>query len=301
MIGNSGNQILGCVLMDESEQSTGAVEMETTVPEHYAALTERMEKFGGDLLACHFGLWGPETTTDREGLLRANEALVRGCDLDPDRQVLDAGCGVGGTAITLAEAYGVHVTGLTNCESHVAVATQHAEERGVGHLVEFRHGDFMDLPFPDSSFDAVLNHESFCYAEDKPAYLRGVYRVLKPGGRWQALEGLLSGAPMSDAQHTLHATAQRGWRMPPLETWRGVLAALKEAGFSDLREEDLSREAARSTERIRQGWTLLTFINPNFGGLNRASQEFMEASVSYDLGLQQGVFTYHFVGGTKPA
>ena len=288
--------------MDRSKQpSADAVEMETTVSEHYAALTDRMEKFGGDLLACHFGLWGPETTNDREGLLRANQVLVRGCDLGPERQVLDAGCGVGGTAITLAETHGVNVTGLTNCESHVGVATQHAEQRGVGHLVEFRHGDFMDLPFPDASFDVVLNHESFCYAPDKLAYLRGVFRVLKPGGRWQALEGFLSGEPMSGEQHAHHATAQRGWRMPPLESWRDVLATLKEAGFGDLCEEDLSLEAAYSTGRIRQGWTLLNLVNPRFGGLNRASQEFMEASVSYDLGLQEGVFTYHFVGGSKPA
>lgn len=277
-----------------------ALEMETSVAEHYADLTERMERFGGDLLACHFGLWGPDTTTDREGLLRANHTLVQGCDLGPGKRVLDAGCGVGGTAIALAEAYGVHVTGVTICEPHIGVATQHAEEREVGHLVDFRYGDFMDLPFPDASFDLVLNHESFCYAEDKLAYLRGVCRVLKPGGRWQALEGLLSGAPMSEAQEANHATAQRGWRMPPLERWRDVLATLDEAGFEKIWEQDLSSEAAGSTGRIRQGWLLLTFLNPRSGGLNRASQEFMEASVSYDQGLQEGVFTYHFLSGTRP-
>jgi len=289
-------------IMDRMQTQAGSgVEMETSVSEHYAALTERMEKFGGDLLACHFGLWGPDTTTDQEGLLRANHTLVQGCDLGAGQRVLDAGCGVGGTAITLAETHGVHVTGLTICEPHVAVAAQHAEQRGVGHLVEFRHGDFMDLPFPDASFDAVLNHESFCYAEDKLAYLRGVYRVLKRGGRWQALEGLLSGAPMTEAQEAFHATARRGWRMPPLEPWRDVLATLAEAGFEGIWEQDLSAEAARSTGRIRNGWLLLTLMNPRAGGLNQASREFMEATVGYDQGLQAGVFTYRFLSGARPA
>ena len=50
-----------------------------------------MLNFGGDLLATHFGLWGPETTNDREALLRANHTLVEGCDLGPGRRVLDAG------------------------------------------------------------------------------------------------------------------------------------------------------------------------------------------------------------------
>ncbi|MCY3855511.1 MAG: methyltransferase domain-containing protein [Rhodospirillales bacterium] len=278
-----------------------AAEMETSVSDHYAALTKHMEKFGGDLLACHFGLWGPDTSTDREGLERANHTLVQGCNLGSGQHVLDAGCGVGGTAITLAEAYGVRVTGLTICEPHIAVASQHAEQRGVGHLVDFCYGDFMDLRFPDASFDAVLNHESFCYAPDKLTYLLGVYRVLKPGGRWQALEGLLSGMPMTEDQQTLHATAQRGWRMPPLEPWRDVLATLETAGFTEIRDQDLSAEVAQSTNRIRQGWTLLTFLNPRAGGVNRASREFMEASVSYDQGLQEGVFTYRLVAAARPA
>ncbi len=289
--------------MGGAEQQRGAGTSggpQTSVSDHYAALTERMEKFGGDLLACHFGLWGPDTRNDREGLIRANQALVQGCELGPGKHVLDAGCGVGGTAITLAETYGVNVTGLTICEPHVEVAAQHAKQRGVDHLVDFRYGDFMDLPFPDLSFDAVLNHESFCYAEDKLAYLKGVYRVLRPAGRWQALEGLLSGTPLSEVQKEMHAIAQRGWRMPPLEPWRDVLATLGEAGFERISAKDLSSEAARSTGRICQGWMLLTFLNPRSGGLNKASQEFMEATAGYDQGLQEGVFTYHFLSGARP-
>ncbi len=271
----------------------------TSVSDHYADLTERMENFGGDLLACHFGLWGPDTKTDREGLQRANQTLVQGCDLVPGKHVLDAGCGVGGTAITLAEVYGVHVTGLTICEPHIEVAAQHAKQRGVDHLVEFRYGDFMELPFPEASFDVVLNHESFCYAEDKLAYLRGVYRVLRPGGRWQALEGLLSGTTMTEMHEEMHATAQRGWRMPPLERWRDVLTILEKAGFVDIRNLDLSSEAARSTERIHKGWLLFSFLNPHASGMNQASLEFMEASISYDQGLQEGVFSYCLVSGAR--
>ena len=286
---------------EQHRHPAGEPAWETSVAEHYAALTDRMVNFGGDLLACHFGLWGPDTTNDREALLRANHTLVQGCDLGPGRRVLDAGCGVGGTAITLAEAYGVRVTGLTICEPHVAVATEHAAQRGVGHLVDFRYGDFMDLPFPEASFDAVLNHESFCYAPDKLAYLRGVRRVLKPGGRWQALEGLRTGTPMSEAQEEVHAVARRGWRMPPLEPWRDVVATLEEAGFEEIRERDLSSEVAPSTESLRNRWLLFTMLIDPAGRVSRASREFMEATLGYDQGLREGVFTYHFLSAARPA
>ncbi len=281
--------------------SSGGKEMERSVSDLYAALTELVVKKNPDTLSIHRGLWGPDTKTSREGLERANRILARGCRLDPERRVLDAGCGVGGTAIFLAEEYGVRVTGLTICEPHVAVATQYAEERGVGHLVEFRHGDFMDLPFADESFDVVLNHESFCYAEDKPAYLRGVYRVLKPGGRWQALDAeLLSGAPKSEEHQALVAAVERNWRLPPLPPWRDVLAMVEEAGFTEIEERDLSAEALPSTELIRKGYTLFLFLNPQFGEMNPAAQEFMDASVCYAQGLSQGLFTYRFISGTRP-
>ena len=276
-------------------------EGETAVSAHYAALTKPMVKYMGDLLACHFGLWGPDTTSEREAQLHANNTLAQGCDLGPGKRVLDAGCGVGGTAIGLAQKYGVHVTGLTNCEPHVAVARDLAGERGVGHLVEFRHGDFMDLPFPDASFDAVFNHESFCYAPDKLAYLQGVYRVLKQGGRWQALEGLLNGAPLSESQEAIYASMQYGFRMPPLVSWRDVLVDLKKAGFQEIRQQDLDSEVAPSTESTRKRWTLSLFLIPPPGEENRAYHEFMQAALDFDQGLREGVFTYRFVSGTRPA
>ncbi|MCY3750970.1 MAG: methyltransferase domain-containing protein [Gammaproteobacteria bacterium] len=254
----------------------------------------------GDLLACHFGLWGPDTTSDREALIRSNHTLVQGCGLDPGRRVLDAGCGVGGTAIMLAKHYGVHVTGLTNCEPHVEVAAKHAEQQGVGKLVEFLHGDFMELPFTDSCFDAVINHESFCYAPDKLAYLQGVYRVLKPGGRWQALEGLLSGVPMSESQQAIHLSMQWGFRMPPLASWREVSVDLEEAGFEEIHNQDLASEVAQSTDRTRNRWLLFLFLNLSPQMSNQAHHEFMQAAMDFDEGLQEGIFTYLFISGTKP-
>jgi len=285
---------------DGTSPSTAA---ERSVPDLYAALTEfalRREPESSSSLSIHQGLWGPDTKTGREGLERAVRTLVRGCRLGPGRHVLDAGCGVGGTAITLAETYGARVTGLTNCAPHVAAAAQEAQERGVGHLVEFVHGDFMDLPFPDASFDAVLNQESFCYAKDKPAYLRGVFRVLKPGGRWQGLEVLPGGAPVSDEHRSLLAVVRRSWRLPPFVAWRDLLATLEDAGFTAIENRDLTIEALRWREGLRQRLMLLLFLNPQIRETHPTLVEFMDGSVCFARGLSVGVFTYHFLSATRP-
>ena len=201
---------------------------------------------GSERLSIHRGLWGPDTKTDAEGLDRAKRTLVQGCDLGPGQHVLDAGCGVGGTAIFLAETHGVRVTGLTNCGPQVAVAKRFAQERGVAHLVEFKHGDFMEPPFPDATFDVVLNHESLCYAVDKLAYLQGVYRVLKPGGRWQSLDAELANrnGPLSERHEALLAVLEWNWRLPPYRSWRDVLAIVEQAGFTDIEEQDLTKRSA---------------------------------------------------------
>ena len=274
--------------------------MKTTVAEHYADLTESIETFGQDLLVIHFGLWGPETANHREALIRAHDTLIDGCEPGPGKHILDAGCGIGGNSIALAANHGARVTGITICEPHVEVARQHAKDRGVDHLVEFRHGDFMDLPFPDATFDAVLNHESFCYASDKPAYLRGVYRVLKPVGRWRAVEMLASGSRMSASQYELHAITQRGWRMPPLAPWRDVLQYLEELGYERIHSRDLDDEALESTKAVRDEYIFMTMMNRDYPGKNPSSEEFIQAAATYHEGLSEGAFAYRLLSGTKP-
>ena len=160
----------------------------------------------------------------------------------------------------------------------------------------------MDLPFPDAGFDAVLNHESFCYAVDKPAYLRGVYRVLKPGGRWQVLEAelLTENGPRSERHDALRAAVERNWRLPPMESWPDVRAMVEDAGFAGVEEQDLSAEALPSAERIRQAFLSVSFLNPQLRETNPALQEFMDASVAYAEGLSEGLFTYRFLSAMRP-
>lgn len=278
----------------------GGPERDTSVPAYYDDMTDRHLKFTGDLRMVHYGLWGPDTRTERESLMRSIHTLAGGCGLGPGKRVLDAGCGLGGPAVALAREYGVHVTGLTICEPHVALASEFAERKGVGHLVDFRHGDFMDMPFPDASFDAVANHESFCYAPDKLAYLRGVRRVLKPGGYWRMVDGLLSGKPMSEAQDVVHVSMQRAFHMPPLASLRGLLEALERAGFGEIRERDLDAEVAPAAESLRKRWKLLVLLTPPPRPDEIPYHELMQGAVDFDQGLREGVFTYRLVSAANP-
>ncbi len=51
-------------------------------------------------------------------------------------------------------------------------------------LVEFRTADAMQLPFPDDSFDLIVNQFGIMFFPDKPASFREARRVLKPDGSY---------------------------------------------------------------------------------------------------------------------
>ncbi|MBI2960868.1 MAG: methyltransferase domain-containing protein, partial [Betaproteobacteria bacterium] len=62
------------------------------------------------------------------------------------------------------------------------VATMLAERIGLSHLVNYRQGDALNLPFPDGAFDVVWSQHVAMNIPDKAALYCEMHRVLKPGG-----------------------------------------------------------------------------------------------------------------------
>ncbi len=97
--------------------------------------------------------------------------------------MLDAGCGLGGSAIWLAQQFGAEVVGVNLVASQVYRARRSAYRHGVSDRVRFERRDFTRTGFPEGNFDVVWAIESICHTSDKPAFLVEARRLLKPGGR----------------------------------------------------------------------------------------------------------------------
>jgi SAM-dependent methyltransferase len=95
-------------------------------------------------------------------------------------RVLDAGCGGGGTALSLAEECSFAV-GLDLDARFVGSGTRLRAERGVTNA-GFVHGDGARLPFGDSAFDLVFSHSVIEHVASAEGYLRECHRVLRAGG-----------------------------------------------------------------------------------------------------------------------
>jgi ubiquinone/menaquinone biosynthesis C-methylase UbiE len=96
------------------------------------------------------------------------------------RDILDLGCGTG----RLLEAAGrrwpeARLAGVDASEGMLSEARR--KHDGDARFV-FMQGDASDLRLEDASFDVVLSTMSFHHWGDKAAGIRGVARVLRPGG-----------------------------------------------------------------------------------------------------------------------
>jgi len=95
-------------------------------------------------------------------------------------RVLDAGCGGGGTAVSLAEEASFAV-GLDLDACFLGSGTRLVREKGVRNAA-FVQGDGARLPFRGAAFDVVFSHSVIEHVSSAQAYLQECHRVLRPGG-----------------------------------------------------------------------------------------------------------------------
>lgn len=133
----------------------------------------------------HIGYWDtPDSAaTIEEAMDRLTDVFIDWLKADGSSHVLDLGCGVGGPGLRVASHTGARVTGISISAEQIKTANRLSAEAGLAERAVFQHGDAMKLPFPDTSFDAVMALESLCHMPDRQEVLTEVARVLAPGGR----------------------------------------------------------------------------------------------------------------------
>jgi SAM-dependent methyltransferase len=98
-------------------------------------------------------------------------------------RVLDVGSGLGGPSRFLAWRYGCRVSGVDLTAEFCRVAEMLTRLTGLVGRVDYRHGNALDLPFDDTSFDVVWSQNAAMNIADRDQLYREMHRVLRPGGK----------------------------------------------------------------------------------------------------------------------
>jgi ubiquinone/menaquinone biosynthesis C-methylase UbiE len=166
-------------------------------------------------------------------------------------KVLDVACGPGAFSVQFQpESYwGVDIN-----EKYI----HYARRRYRG---EFRVMDARDLDFEDSSFDEALVFGLLHHLndDDVAAVVRGLARVVKPGGRVLVIEDIPTESKLNLIGHLLH-WAENGDFIRPAEQYRRLLLPhfllLEErvfrSGICDYYMASLDRQDPASNEASRQ-------------------------------------------------
>jgi SAM-dependent methyltransferase len=118
----------------------------------------------------------------------ATRALAHQAGIAAGMRVLDVGGGLGGPARMLAVEYGALVTVLDLTADYLRAGALLTARLGLTGRVTFCHGQALDLPFPDGSFDLVWTQNSGMQIADKVRLYGGFFRVLRSAGRLAQLE-----------------------------------------------------------------------------------------------------------------
>lgn len=299
--------------MTKLHPSARAVGSSTPVPAGPPDLAERVAAYyrettvesylvwAGDALALHLGLSDGTPLDDHADLerelLAMNALLAERASIGAGDRVLDAGCGVGGSALWLARERGAEVVGVTLDPGQVELACRFASEPGITR-VRFEQQDFRATRFDPASFDVVWNLESLCHIGDPSAYFAHAFALLSGGGRLVCADFFRGrGGPECEAMCA-------GWVLPALQSATEVADALRGAGFVDVELHELTPRvlpAARVMAKLSARELLHLELEVAAGAPRRPTYEaHFQAAIGAAAGLASGGVTYALVCATRP-
>jgi SAM-dependent methyltransferase len=271
----------------------------TDVARYYERNTGRFLRFGRGrgAHAMHRELWGPGVRSAREAVEYVNHLLTRELSelaLRPDAEIVDFGCGVGGTLFQLgSELPRARLTGVTVSARQVDTARRLARESGRDDRCSFVLGDFQTVDLGLLA-DAIVAVESFVHADSPDAFLAGASRHLRRGALLVIVDDFLARdeASLGVAARRQVGRFRSGWHATGLCTAEQLAGAAARHALSREKAVDLTG-LTRPGSRLRD--RAVAVLGPALGRLGLGRVPFFGNLIgghALQVGLRAGFLRY---------
>lgn len=180
--------------------------------------------------------------------------LLAHAELTPGARVLDIGTGTGDIALAVSK----------QCPACIPIAADYTFEmmntgKKRGRALAWSSADALRLPFGDGMFDAVVSGFLLRNVTDLDLALHEQWRVLKPGGRWVALDTTRPERNLLSPFIQFHLKRIIPTLGRLVTGQAGAYSYLTNSTTNFLRAEDLAKRAQRA------GFVKVGFVRRNFG------------------------------------
>ena len=260
-----------------------------SIREHYDSMALIYRTFWGDHI--HHGLFTGGDESPEEAQVAMLEHCISLLGLHAGNDVLDVGCGHGGTAVYLAQTRGCRVQAVTISETQAKLAQEHAQRAGVDGVCDFQIGNADLLDFGIATHGAIWTMESSEHFRDKARYIRRAAAALRPGGSL-----LIAAWTGSMADANVRAVAQ-AFLCPELQPAYAYAAQMEAAGLVVRAREDLTRNVVKTWEVCRDHAQTAANVVRLLQGPVR---EFIAGIDTILDAYRSGALTYTVLVGDKP-
>ena len=181
------------------------------------------------------------------GGAKATLALLEQASLKSGSDVLDAGCGLGGSSRLMAKNFGYMVTGVDLSDQFITTAQALTENMYLADQVYFKQGSIENLPLENKSFDGILCQHVLMNIMDKEKAFNEFNRVLRSNGKLilhEIVKGendpIMYPVPWADKENISY-----------LQSWEAMDVLIKNAGFEKERIIDGTPNAAAWWEKVK--------------------------------------------------
>ena len=236
-------------------------------------------------MGIHFGFWDKETKNLPEAIQNQNKVMAEMVDIKSHHKVLDAGCGVGGSAIYLAKNIGCFSTGITITPNQVKCAKEYAAKENVSDKVTFTEMDYSHTTYENESFDIIWALESVCHAPSKGDFLKEAFRLLKKGGKLILADYFPNKDKFTDKEYKqLYTNGLNGWAISDMcqeKEFLNISATLGFVDFKFITTNDEVRPSMNNLIRQNNIWLIPGWLSYKIGRITKT--EFMNAYGAYNF------------------